>query len=53
MRTNIASLSILLLSIIGINIHAQQTKNQRVEVGSKIPDFTLKDDSGKDFNISN
>ncbi|KQM78689.1 alkyl hydroperoxide reductase [Pedobacter sp. Leaf216] len=28
-------------------------KTQRIEVGSKIPDFILKDDAGKDFKVSN
>jgi len=57
MKTNITSLAVVLLCIIGMVTQAQEPKasmkNQSIEVGSKIPDFMLKDDAGKDFKISN
>lgn len=57
MKTNIAAFIVVLLGLIGIETHGQESKlkgkNQPLEVGSKIPDFTLKDDRGKDFKVSN
>lgn len=57
MKINIAAITLVLLCLIGVETYAQETKpkskSPQIEVGSKIPDFTLKDDSGKDFKVSN
>ena len=56
MKTKITSLVLTFICIVCIATQAQekaQMKTQRIEVGSKIPDFVLKDDAGKDFKVSN
>lgn len=57
MKINIVATTLILLCLIGISTDAQEakpkSKNKPIEVGNKIPDFTLKDDTGKDFKVSN
>ena len=53
MNRNIATLCLLLFCLTTKGISAQETRNKRIEVGDRVPDFTLTDDQGKEFKISN